>query len=107
MSTQFRMNIQLWMRIVTAVFSIFIVLHGNAFASGAVIVAHQHQHTEDLAATTSSSVINTAESISNSSFQIVVKDYAENDNRLMGGGTNKTDKSLPTTTTKSPSESTI
>lgn len=106
-STQFRMSNQLWLGIVTAVLFLFVVLHGNAFASGAVIVAHQ-QNIEDIAAATP--LINSAAvaaKSSNSSFQIVVKDYAEDDNRLMiGGSSNGTEKSLPTTT-KSPSESTV
>lgn len=102
-----RKTMQTWITLVTVVLSIT-----ATFASGAVIVAQLDNNTP--AIISSSTVVpssSQAAENSTSRFQIVVKDYPEDDNRLVAGGassvvsSNETDTSgLPVTTTKSPSE---
>lgn len=102
-----RMTMQTWITLVTVVLSIF-----ATFASGAVIVAQLDNNTPAIIST-STAVPSSSQAAENSTsrFQIVVKDYPEDDNRLVAGGaspvvsSNETDTSgLPVTTTKSPSE---
>lgn len=99
------MTMQTWITLVTVVLSIT-----ATFASGAVIVAQLDNNTP---AIISSSTVVPSQAAENSTsrFQIVVKDYPEDDNRLVVGGassvvsSNETDTSgVPVTTTKSPSE---
>lgn len=102
-----RMTMQTWITLVTVVLSII-----ATFASGAVIVAQLDNNTPAIIST-STAVPSSSSQAENSTsrFQIVVKDYPEDDNRLVAGGaspvvsSNETDTSgLPVTTTKSPSE---
>lgn len=108
------MGIHKMMSISLAVLSIAVLLHGNVFVSGAVIVAKEpnthptEDNSTDLPLVGVEKPTTSKNETSSGGFQIVVKDYVEDDNNRVAAS-NETEKTSTTaqpavTTTKSPSE---